>query len=192
VKNTIKINVLFSFRTLKPCQLLALFGIGFLTACAAPPPKQQIEPAGVAARNAEARAESAKASTGALTQFAPSENQIKPKSNESEIEKAVRIRAQARWALLLKSDIDSAYEFLSPNARLAQPRDVYKSRIRPGFWTSANVIRIDCQQENRCLVHSDVGIKVAGVRSSVIDHVSTVSEDWLLVLGQWWYVPPAQ
>jgi hypothetical protein len=192
VKTLIKINRLSVFRTLESRLLTILFGFGFLAACATPPAKQQIEPAGVASRNAEARAESANATSGALTQFAPSESQIKTKSNESEVEKVVRARAQARWALLLKSDIDSAYEFLSPNARLAQPKDVYKSRIRSGFWISANVVRVDCQQENRCLALTDVKIKMAGMRGGPIDHVSTATEDWLFIAGQWWYVPVAQ
>jgi hypothetical protein len=189
MKKVIKIKDLCVFPSAR--SVYSLFGLILLTACSAPPQKQ-IEPAGVAARNAEARVESATSSTGTLTQFVPSESQIKPKSDESETEKAVRVRAQARWALLVKSDIDSAYEFLSPNARLAQPKDVYKSRIRPGFWSSATVVRVDCQQENRCLVHSDVRIKMAGVRGGIIDHVSTAAEDWLLVSGQWWYVPAIQ
>ena len=172
-------------------RLVIAFGIiSLFAACATPTTssvaEKKIDPVGVVARNAEI----VPPTTGNLAQFPATENVVKSKSVESDTEKAVRARAQIRWDYLIKGDIDSAYRFLSPNSRLAQPLDTYKSRIRLGFWQSAEVIRVDCAEISRCNVQSKVRVKMAGTRGGLIDHESVVSEDWLGLSGEWWFVPP--
>jgi hypothetical protein len=124
--------------------------------------------------------------------FAPSQFAIKPKAVESPSEQLVRGRAQKRWDLLVKSDIDAAYDYLSPNSKIILPKDEYKGRIRPGFWSSARVMRVECEVENRCLVQTEVRVKMAGRQGGLINHETVVKEDWLSVSGQWWFVPATQ
>jgi hypothetical protein len=124
--------------------------------------------------------------------FSPSQFAIKPKEIESANEQLVRARAQKRWDLLVKSDIDSAYDYLSPNSKIILPKDEYKGRIRPGFWTSAQVARVECEQENRCFVQTQVRVKMMAPQGGLINHESVVKEDWLSVSGQWWFVPATQ
>jgi hypothetical protein len=124
--------------------------------------------------------------------FAPSQFAIKPKEIESPDEQLVRARAQKRWDLLVKSDIDLAYDYLSPSSKIILPKDEYKGRIRPGFWTSAQVVRVECEQENRCLVQTNVRVKMVVRQGGTINHESAVKEDWVNVSGQWWFVPAAQ
>ncbi len=165
--------------------------LALLNACSTSPnigtdaTNKAVVPVGVAARNAEL----IPPTTGALNQFPATENAVKSKPNESPAEQSVRLRAQKRWEHLVKGDIDLAYTYLSPNSRLAQPLDVYKSRIRVGFWQSADVIRVDCAEASRCVVQSKVRVKMPGIRGGLIDHESVVSEDWLGLTGEWWYVP---
>jgi hypothetical protein len=171
----------------------AYFAIAFsafiLAGCAAAPsaPPRPDSP-GVALLKADIAA----GVTSGPPTFTPSQYAIKPKETESPNEQLVRARAQKRWDLLVKSDIDSAYDYLSPNSKIILPKDEYKGRIRPGFWTSAQVARVECEQENRCFVQTQVRVKMMAPQGGLINHESVVKEDWLSVSGQWWFVPATQ
>ncbi len=172
-------------------RLLFVFSVGVLGGCSSvntPTAPPRPDSPGVALLKADIAA----GVTSGPPTFSPSEFAVKAKAVESPNEQVVRERAQKRWNLLVKSDIDTAYEFLSPNARLTLPKNEYKGRIRPGFWTSAQVIRVECEQENRCLVHAQVRVKMVAPQGGLINHDSAVREDWLSVSGQWWFVPVAQ
>ena len=62
-------------------------------------------------------------------------------------QKVVAERAQARWELLIKGDVDGAYQYLSVGSKSATPLRLYKAKIRPGLWREAKVNRVDCQAE---------------------------------------------
>src|SRR5258706_1282674 len=59
-------------------------------------------------------------------------------------QKVVAEKAQARWELLMKGEVDAAYQFLSTGSKAATPLPVYKTKIRPGGWREAKVSKIDC------------------------------------------------
>src|SRR5881296_2043571 len=48
-------------------------------------------------------------------------------------QKVVAERAQARWELLIKGDVESAYQYLSAGSKAATPLQAYKAQIRPGL-----------------------------------------------------------
>ncbi len=126
--------------------------------------------------------------TGALPAFPASTSAVTAKTDESANERLVRERAQARWDQLLAGNIENAYSYHSPASKQAMPFDLYKSKIRLGSWKSARARRSDCVDSNRCTVYVGVTMKVAGGRVGVLDHESSVTEDWVLVDGQWWFV----
>src|SRR5262249_24928425 len=67
-------------------------------------------------------------------------------------EEAVAERAKARWDALLKNDIKSAYEYLSPATRSTTSMERYGRTITPGFWKAASVGKVKCVSRTVCIV----------------------------------------
>ncbi len=121
--------------------------------------------------------------------FSPSALGYSKKEVETPAELAVRDRAQTRWGHLLKSNMQEAYAFLSPNAKQLQSFEAYNGAIRSGLWRSAEIARVDCAEAARCVVYAQVVIRVPIGRLGPTDHTSFVREDWVSANGQWWFVP---
>ena len=94
----------------------------------------------------------------------------------------VSLRAQQRWAALLKRDMDVAYQFISPAGRSLMSLDDYRPRSNTGFWRGAKVINALCAAET-CEVTVLVDMVVEGVKFNV-----PIKETWILDAGKWWFV----
>ena len=91
-------------------------------------------------------------------------------------------RAQQRWDALLKSDMDTAYRYISPAGRSTMPIERYRPRVNAAYWRGAKVKDASCEAET-CEVTVLIDLTVEGVKTSV-----PVKESWILEAGQWWFV----
>ena len=95
---------------------------------------------------------------------------------------AVTERVNARWAALIKGDIDTAYTFLSPASRTVTSLAAYKAEARKGF-RQAKIEKIECEPET-CKVTLTVIYdhpKMQGIPTLLEEH-------WVIDDGQFWYV----
>jgi len=107
-------------------------------------------------------------------------------------ESSIEDRANARWAALLSGDLAGAYEFLSPGYRSSVSSLQYQRSIllKKVAWKSADYIESACE-ETTCKVKMNVGFSVYGAVPGVKSYNGTqkVEESWILVDGQWYFVP---
>lgn len=96
---------------------------------------------------------------------------------------AVSERANARWAALIKSDMATAYAFLSPASRAITSFDLYRRQARGSGFREAKIENVVCEGES-CKVTLTV----------VYDHrmmqgiKTLLDETWVIDDGQFWYV----
>jgi hypothetical protein len=98
-------------------------------------------------------------------------------------QKVVAERAQARWDVLMKGDVEVAYQFLSTGSKAATSVAVYKAKIKPGLWREAKVGKIECEAEIckvMMLVTYDTK-RMKGIETPV-------DETWIIEKGSAWYV----
>jgi hypothetical protein len=98
-------------------------------------------------------------------------------------QKVVAERAQARWDLLMKGEVDAAYQFLSTGSKAATPLGVFKTKIRPGGWREAKVGKIECEAEIckvMMLITYDTR-RMKGIETPL-------DETWIIENGSAWYV----
>jgi len=107
-------------------------------------------------------------------------------------ESLIEERANARWEALFSGDLAGAYEYLTPAYRtsvssLAYQRSVLLKRVA---WTSAKYIDSTCE-EATCKVRFNVGFTVSGAIPGVKSYEGTqkIEESWVLIDGQWYFVP---
>lgn len=108
---------------------------------------------------------------------------VGPGSSAEQKEKVVAERAQARWDVLIKGDVASAYQFLSSGSKAATPLELYKANVKPGMWRQAKVGKIDCEVETckvTMLVTYDAK-QMKGIQTPV-------PETWIIENGSAWYV----
>jgi hypothetical protein len=99
-------------------------------------------------------------------------------------EKAASARAEARWAAMIRKDLDGAYAFLSPGSKATNPLSLFKGKIRPLDWKSAKALSASCEAE-KCAVKIELSLfdkRLGG------DVATIFEETWLLDSGQWWLV----
>jgi hypothetical protein len=92
-------------------------------------------------------------------------------------------RANARWAALIKGDLDTAYKFLSPASREVVSLSDFKSRTRNGGFREAKVDTVECDSDTckvRLLLTYDHRL-MSGI-------TTPLSESWVVDQGQYWYV----
>ncbi len=94
----------------------------------------------------------------------------------------VKARAQERWDALVKQDFEAAYRFHSPGSRTVTSLADFKASIKPGFWKSAEVNKVECAEE-RCDVHSTIEYEHGRQRMK-----TPLRETWIKEGSQWWYV----
>ena len=98
-------------------------------------------------------------------------------------QKLVAERAQARWELLLKGDVDGAYQYLSVGSKAGTPLALYKAKVKPGLWRQAKVDKVDCEAEV-CKVWMLVTYdykRMKGIETPF-------PETWIIENGTVWYV----
>jgi hypothetical protein len=92
-------------------------------------------------------------------------------------------RINARWAALMKGDLDQAYTFMSAGSQEAMPLRVYKAKIKPGMWRAVKVEGVDCEveicQARMMLTYDHQRMK--GIQTPF-------QETWILEKGNAWYV----
>ena len=100
---------------------------------------------------------------------------------------AVRERVNGRWAALIKDDLDSAYEFLSPASRATVSLVVFKARKGSLVWKAATIESITCEVE-ACKVELRVTYDYP-VQGRMMQGIQTsMSETWVLDKGAAWLV----
>src|SRR6185369_9120231 len=100
---------------------------------------------------------------------------------------AVKERVNARWAALIKGDMDAAYGFLSPTSRETVSLATYASRIGKIRYTSATVESVNCEAE-ACKVDLKVTYDYP-VPGKIMRGIQTpLSETWVLDKGAAWLV----
>jgi hypothetical protein len=100
-------------------------------------------------------------------------------------------RAVERWKFLSAHQAEKAYDYLSPGFRSTQTREAYAGSMnnRPVQWKGAKFKSKECDAD-RCKVQVDVTYSVTMPSvGKAIDSTSTQSETWLLVEGDWYFLP---
>ena len=108
---------------------------------------------------------------------------LSPDSAAEQKQKVVAERAQARWNVLIKGEVEAAYQFLSTGSKAATSVAVYKAKIKPGMWRQAKVGKIECEAEIckvMMLVTYDTQ-RMKGIETPV-------DETWIIEKGSAWYV----
>lgn len=102
-------------------------------------------------------------------------------------------RAVERWNYLIAHQAEKAYEYLTPGYRVTRARDAYAAAMnnRPVQWTGVKFNHKECDAE-RCKVAVNVSyqVKLPGT-GAMTKASSTENETWILVKGDWYYLPSA-
>ena len=102
-------------------------------------------------------------------------------------EDAVKARANARWAALLKSDMANAYTYLTPGYRAVHDLESYRKRQGTAVkWTGAEVVDVRCPEATKCLAKVRIEAKPFMGRKFGDTIATHYDETWLLEGGQWW------
>jgi hypothetical protein len=100
-------------------------------------------------------------------------------------------RAVERWNYLIAHQAEKAYDYLTPGFRATQSRETYAAAMntRPLQWKSAKFVGKECDAE-RCKVSIDVtyAMTLPGMGKPT-DSTSTQHETWILVKGEWYFLP---
>jgi len=107
---------------------------------------------------------------------------VKPGANLPQ--DVVAKKAQSRWDALIKGDLETAYNYLSPGTRNVMSLDLYKAKIRPGMWKKASVDSVACEMD-----HCDVVIMIEYAYRGVKSLARPLNETWLQDDNGWWFVP---
>ncbi len=92
-------------------------------------------------------------------------------------------RANARWAALIKDDLNAAYGFLSPASREVLSLDKYKTTMRRGAFRVAKVDTVACDGDS-CKVQLLLTYdhrQMKGITTPIL-------ESWIVEGSQAWYV----
>ena len=98
-------------------------------------------------------------------------------------QKVVAERAQARWELLIKGDVDGAYQYLSTGSKAAVSAAVYKLKVKPGIWRGAKVDTVECEAEI-CKVQMMITYDFARMKGIE----TPIPETWIIENGTAGYV----
>ena len=101
-------------------------------------------------------------------------------------------RAVERWEYLIAHKAEQAYDYLSPGFRATQEREVYAQAMnnRPVQWKGVKFSSKECEAE-RCKVSVEIAysLPIAAAGGKQAQGSSKQSETWILVDGEWYYLP---
>ncbi len=102
---------------------------------------------------------------------------------------AVKERSNARWAALIKGDMDAAYAYLSPGTRELVSPEQYRARIRSIGYRAVKIEKVECESET-CNVGLSLTYDYTPAKglASAKGVTTYVQETWVLEKGQAWYV----
>lgn len=92
-------------------------------------------------------------------------------------------RANARWAALIKDDLDAAYGYLSPASREVLSLDKYKTTMRRGAFRAAKVESAACDGDS-----CKVGLLLTYDHRQMKGISTLIVESWIVDGRQAWYV----
>lgn len=95
----------------------------------------------------------------------------------------VKERAQARWDALVKGEMRTAYQYLSPSSRATMTADAYAGSVRQGFWKSAKVDSVKCATNDNCEAQVTIEYEYQGRRTK-----TPLRETWIREGSEWWYL----
>ena len=108
---------------------------------------------------------------------------IRPDSPPEAKREAVTERVNARWAAILRGDMDTAYAFLSPASKELTPLTSYRTEARSKGFRSAKIENVDCEPES-----CRVTLMVVYDHQKMQGIPTLVNESWVLEDGKYWYV----
>lgn len=101
-------------------------------------------------------------------------------------EEIVADRAQKRVDALMAGEYEVSYQYTTPSYRTTEGVGRYGTRwAGVGMWLSATVSKVECrggERIDRCKVAIEVLYKAARYEPTV----TFLSEDWLLIDGDWY------
>lgn len=92
-------------------------------------------------------------------------------------------RASERWALLIKDDLDSAYQYMSPGSREVTTLDRYKLNTRRNAFREINIQKVVCDGD-ACTV----SLLLTYDHQKMKGIITPVNESWIVDGAQAWYV----
>lgn len=96
-------------------------------------------------------------------------------------EEVVKERAQSRWDLLIKGDVEAAYKYLSPGSRTLTSLESYLKMVPKGFWKSVVVQNATCTADS-CDVGGVMEYDFQGHRIK-----TPYKEKWIREGSNWWF-----
>ncbi len=102
----------------------------------------------------------------------------------------VKERSGARWAALIKGDLDTAYGYLSPASKATTPIQTYRRQVRPGLWREVRIDSVECEAE-LCIVKLLLTYDVprGPMSPKPINGLQTpIAERWVIEDGSAWFV----
>lgn len=107
-------------------------------------------------------------------------------------EEQVSQRAQQRWDLIMGDDLDAAYAYFAPGYRSGMPLKSWQRKMltRRVVVNDAEVSGSECDGET-CEVSVAAKYTAHGALPGVskYDNRTAITEDWVRVDGQWFYLP---
>jgi hypothetical protein len=102
--------------------------------------------------------------------------------------KVVSERASARWATLMKGDLETAYSYTSPDYRAVVTLQQYKGRIGSIVeWKLARVKDVSYDEPTVASVKMEVTYRYRMRSAGEVESVQILDEKWLYKDGNWWY-----
>ena len=110
------------------------------------------------------------------------------KDSPPEVKQAtVKDRASARWAAMIKGNIDAAYAYVSPASRQTVSVEVFASRMGSTKYTAATVESVSCGEES-CKVEIKLTYDYP-VQGKMMRGIQTpLTETWVFDKGNAWLV----
>ncbi len=122
------------------------------------------------------------AALGACASPAPAP--VAPPANTPEARQAyVAEHVKARWAALIKDDMDAAYAYMSPGSREVTSLEKFKSSTRRGAFRQVVVETVVCDGD-ACKVR----LMLTYDHRQMKGITTPVNEAWIFESGQAWYV----
>lgn len=108
------------------------------------------------------------------------------KAATEESKRQVAERAQERWDLLMKGQVDRAYEYYSPSSRESLSLEVFRRRsATTRWWRKAQLDKVDCEAD-ACKVTMTLEYDLKEFKGLKTTDV----EAWVKDSGTWWLVAP--
>ncbi len=99
-------------------------------------------------------------------------------------------RAEARWAALIKGDVDAAYAFTTPAYRSVVTVQQYRGKYgRVAGWRLARVLDVSYDDPAVATVSVEVTYRAVfpGAGGQAVETQKLVSEKWIYKDRDWWY-----